>query len=83
MHLRLVRSRWNPRGLVERAVLGDLEAAGLPLLEQHLSDLSEFGKLSLSGRVPVTGKVAEQAQQIVAELVALRAVPVKPRRKAA
>jgi chromosome partitioning protein len=83
IQLRLVRSRWNPRGLVERAVLGDLEAAGLPLIEQHLSDLSEFGKLSLSGRVPVTGKVGEQAQQMVAELVALHAVPAKPGRKAA
>src|SRR3954452_604555 len=35
----VVRSRWNPRGLVERAVQDDLEAAGLPIMEQYLSDL--------------------------------------------
>lgn len=81
--LRLIRSRWNPRGLVERAVLSDLEAAGLPLMEQHLSDLSEFGKVSLSGRIPLNGKVGEQAQRLVAELVALRVVPAKPERRAA
>jgi hypothetical protein len=27
--VRVIRSRWNPRGLVERAVLGDLAAAKL------------------------------------------------------
>src|SRR4051794_7581846 len=43
----VVRSRWNPRGLVERAVQDDMEAAGLPIMEQYLSDLSEFGKLTL------------------------------------
>ncbi len=81
--LRIVRSRWNPRGLVERAVLGDLDAAKLPLIEQHLSDLSDFGKLSLSGRVPLTGKVGGQAANMVGELVALKAIPAKPARKAA
>ena len=81
--LRIVRSRWNPRGLVERAVLGDLEAAKLPMIEQHLSDLSDFGKLSLSGRVPVSGKVGGQADSIIGELVALKAIPTKPTRKAA
>lgn len=80
---RIVRSRWNPRGLVERAVLGDLETAKLPLMTQHLSDLSDFGKLSLSGRVPVTGKVGSQAAKVIAELVALHAVPAKPTRRAA
>lgn len=80
--VRVIRSRWNPRGLVERAVLGDLTAAKLPTIEQHLSDLSEFGKLTLSGRVPVTGRVGEQALGIINELVALRAIPAKPGRKA-
>ncbi len=81
--LRIVRSRWNPRGLVERAVLGDLSAANLPMIEQHLSDLSDFGKLSLSGRVPATGKVGDQALTMVEELIALRAIPARPGRKAA
>jgi chromosome partitioning protein len=71
--LRIIRSRWNPRGLVERAVFS----------EQHLSDLSEFGKLSLSGRVPLTGKVGGQALIIVEELIALRAIPAKPGQRAA
>ncbi len=80
---RIVRSRWNPRGLVERAILGDLETAKLPLMTHHLSDLSDFGKLSLSGKVPVTGKVGSQAAKMIAELVALHAVPAKPTRRAA
>ncbi len=80
---RVVRSRWNPRGLVERAIVGDLEAAEMPLLNQHLSDLSDFGKLSLSGKVPVSGKLGSQAGKIIAELIALKAVPTKPARRAA
>lgn len=81
--LRIVRSRWNPRGLVERAVLGDLEAAKLPMIEQHLSDLSDFGKLSLSGKVPIGGKVGGQVANMISELVALKAIPFKPTRKTA
>jgi hypothetical protein len=61
----------------------DIRAAKLPMVEQHLSDLSEFGKLTLSGRVPVSGKVGEQAMSIIGELIALRAIPSKPARKAA
>ncbi len=75
--LRIVRSRWNHRGLVERAVEADLAGAGLPLMRQHLSDLSEFGKLTLSGRVPVTGRVGDQAKKLIDEIKALGAVPSK------
>lgn len=75
--LRIVRSRWNHRGLVERAVEADLAEAGLPLMRQHLSDLSEFGKLTLSGRVPVTGKAGDQAKKLIDEIKALGAVPSK------
>ena len=81
--MRIMRSRWNPRGLVERAVVGDLEAARLLMIEQHLSDLSDFGKLSLSGKVPVSGKVGGQAANLIGELVALKAVPSKPGRRVA
>lgn len=81
--LRVVRSRWSPRGLVERAVLSDLQAAGLPLIEQHLSDLSDFGKLSLSGKLPAGGKLGEQVQSMVAELRVIGAVPAKRRKVAA
>ena len=80
---RIVCSRWNARGLVERAVTADLAAAGLPLLRQSLSDLSDFGKVSLSGKVPLTGKVGGQADRMVEELVALGAVPAKPASRAA
>lgn len=81
--LRAVRSRWNPKGLVERAVDSDLAEAGVPVLKQYLSDLSDFGKLSLSGRVPMSGKVSLQTGKIIDELVGLDAVPVRPARKAA
>ncbi|MFT8247125.1 ParA family protein [Roseomonas sp. BN140053] len=80
---RIVRSRWNPRGLVERAVGADLTEAGLPLIEQHLSDLSDFGKLSLTGKVPTSGKVGEQAMGIIKEMIGLGAVPAAPAKVAA
>ena len=76
---RIVRSRWNPRGLVERAVESDLAEAGLPMLNQHLSDLSEFGKLTLSGKVPVTGRVGDQAQGLISEMRQLGVVPARKR----
>ncbi len=79
----IVRSRWNPKGLVERAVLADLQASGAPVLDHFFSDLSDFGKLTLSGKVPVSGKVAVQTGKIIDELVELGAVPKKPARKAA
>jgi chromosome partitioning protein len=81
--LRAVRSRWNPKGLVERAVVSDLVEAGVPILNQYLSDLSDFGKLSLSGRVPLSGKVAMQTGKIIDELIELGAVPAQPTRRAA
>jgi chromosome partitioning protein len=81
--LRVVRSRWNPKGLVERAVLSDLIEAGVPMLDQYLSDLSDFGKLSLSGKVPLSGKVAMQTDKIIDELIELGAIPAQPKRRAA
>jgi chromosome partitioning protein len=81
--IRVVRSRWNVRGLVERAVVADLNAAGIPLLVQHLSDLSEFGKMSLTGKVPLTGKIGSQVTRMIAELIRLGAVPEKASRRAA
>jgi chromosome partitioning protein len=80
---RIIRSRWNSRGLVERAIVSDLEAAGMPLMEQHLSDLSDFGKLSLSGKVPLGGKVGTQARLLVAELASCVPLPPVPARRAA
>jgi chromosome partitioning protein len=81
--IRVVRSRWNVRGLVERAVVADLDAAGIPLLIQHLSDLSEFGKMTLTGRVPLVGKIGSQVNRMIAELIELGAVPERASRRAA
>lgn len=78
---RIVRTRWNPRGLVERAIEADL--SDMPMIKQHLSDLSEFGKLTLSGKVPVTGRVGDQAKALIAELKALGAMPSKRMKVAA
>ena len=79
----IVRSRWNPKGLVERAVLADLEASGAPVLENFLPDLSDFGKLTLSGKVAMSGKIGLHTGKVVDELISLGAVPAKPARKAA
>src|SRR4051812_45590200 len=79
----IVRSRWNPKGLVERAVLADLAASGAPVLDHFFSDLSDFGKLTLSGKVPMNGKVGLQTTKIIDELIDLGTVPKKPARKAA
>ena len=79
----VVRTRWNPKGLVERAVLSDLEASGAPVLDHFFSDLSDFGKLTLSGKVPMSGKVGLQVAKIIDDLVELGAVPKKPTRRAA
>lgn len=79
----IVRSRWNPKGLVERAVLSDLKASGAPVLESYFADLSDFGKLTLSGKVPISGKLGLQIGKVVDELIGLGAIPAKPARKAA
>ena len=75
---RIVLSRWTPKGLVERALMSDLVSAGLPILDQHLSDLSEYRKFTVSGSVPVTGRVAEQASAIIRELVMAGIVTMMP-----
>jgi chromosome partitioning protein len=79
----IIRSRWNPKGLVERAVMSDLEASGAPVLESFFADLSDFGKLTLSGKVPLSGKLGMQAGKMIDELIGLGAVPAKPARRAA
>lgn len=72
---RIILSRWTPKGLVERALMGDLAGAELPILNQHLSDLSDYRKFTVSGFVPITGRAAEQASAIISELVVLGVVP--------
>ena len=73
----VVLTRWKARGLSERAALDSLTEAGLPMLAQSLSDLTDYSKLSFSGAVPLAGKVGTQADSLVAELVAKGAIPSK------
>ena len=80
---RVVLSRWTPKGLVERALMDDLTKAALPMLTQHLSDLSDYRKFTVSGSVPVTGRIAEQASAIILELVQAGTVSAIPVREAA
>lgn len=74
---RVVKSRWRPQNLAERATVEDLEAAGLHCLDQHLSDLTEYSKMSFTGAVPVSGRIGSEVANIIAELVALGAIPTQ------
>lgn len=80
---RVILSRWNARGLAERATLEDLEAMGLPRLQQHLPDLSAFKKATFGGDVPRQGYIGLQIDRIIEELRGLGAVAAKPSREAA
>lgn len=75
---RVVRTRWNPRGLAERAATQDLEQEKLPMLEQHLSVSADMAKITFTGVVPLTGRIAIEVEALVAELVALKCLPVRP-----
>jgi chromosome partitioning protein len=55
---RVLLSRWNPRGIAERATIEDLEASGLPRLQQHIPQLVAFQKATFSGSMPASGLVA-------------------------
>jgi chromosome partitioning protein len=72
-------TRWKLRGLSERAALDSLAEEKLPLLEQTLGDLADFTKFSFSGQVPLTGKIAEQASRLIAELARKGAIPAIPK----
>jgi chromosome partitioning protein len=79
---RIVLSRWDPRGLSERAAVEDLEGSGLPRLNWHLSDLSAYQKYTFSGVMPHTGIVAVQVRRLIEEIVGLGAIAPKPAEKA-
>jgi chromosome partitioning protein len=70
-----VRTRWNPRLLVERAVTAELEGDSLPMLNQHISSLTDVGKLSLSGELPAGAKIIEEVDALICELIEVGAVP--------
>jgi chromosome partitioning protein len=75
---RVVRTRWNVRGLAEQATIEDLVAAGLTVTRGYLPDLSEFSKLTYSGVVPLTGRIGIEIDKLVSELAELAAIPPKP-----
>ena len=74
---RLVMSRWNPKGLSERATLEDVEAANLPRLSSYLGDLVAYQKATFSGTMPLTGLVGFQIDRIIAELRGLDIIGAK------
>jgi cellulose biosynthesis protein BcsQ len=80
---RVLLSRWNRRGMAERATLNDITASGLIPLRQHIPDLVEFAKSTFTGTMPHTGTIGRYAGVIIEELIELGAVPTKPERRAA
>jgi chromosome partitioning protein len=80
---RVILSRWNKRGLAERATMDDLSASNLIPLAQHIPDLAAFKQSSFSGSMPHTGIVGLYASKIIDELRTLGAIPEKPKRRAA
>lgn len=77
---RVVLSRWNPRGIAERATLEDLESLGLVKLQQHLSDLVVFQKSTYSGEMPRIGVIGEQMAKVIEELLGLGAISAQGRK---
>jgi chromosome partitioning protein len=73
-----VRTRWRGKGLAERAALEGLKENGVPTLMAGLSDLADLPKLTHSGRVPLSGKAARDADRIADELVMLGLFPPEP-----
>jgi chromosome partitioning protein len=80
---RIVLSRWDPRGLSERAALEYIEGSNLPRLSWHLSDLSAYQKYTFSGIMPHAGIVGLQTRRIIDELVTLGGIGPKPAAEAA
>jgi chromosome partitioning protein len=74
---RVLLSRWTPRGLLERATLADLQAAGLPCFRQHIPNLTAFAKASFSGESPTMGPIGLALGKIVDELTEIGALKAK------
>lgn len=75
--VRVVKSRWHPSGLAERATLEDLAANKLVPLVQHVSDRADFAKLTYSGEVPRVGRIRQEANEIVKELQYMKVIPAR------
>jgi chromosome partitioning protein len=68
---RVLLTRWNKRGLSERAALEDLEASKLPTLQQAIGDLTAFQKSTFSGVMPHTGFIGVTMSKLIDELKGL------------
>jgi chromosome partitioning protein len=71
---RVLLTRWNKRGLSERATLEDLEASNLPRLQQTIGDLTAFQKSTFSGVMPHTGFIGNMVSKVIDELKGLDAL---------
>jgi chromosome partitioning protein len=69
--VRIVLSRWTPKGLIERATLNDLAAAELTYLPQHIPNLTAFAKSSFSGDMPSTGYIGLTLTSLIDQIVGL------------
>ena len=75
---RVVKTRWNPRGLAERAALQDLDQEKLDVLVQHVSVSADMAKISFTGVIPLGCRTAIEVEGIIGELSALRCIPDRP-----
>src|SRR3954453_13549280 len=71
---RVLLTRWNKRGLSERATLEDLEASKLPVLKQTIGDLSAFQKSTFSGVMPHMGYIGVMVSKLIDEIKGLEAI---------
>jgi chromosome partitioning protein len=71
---RVLMTRWNPKGISERAAVEDLDASRLPRLEQHIGDLVAFQKSSFSGVMPSKGYIGAVVTRVIDELKSLGAI---------
>src|ERR1700722_9729442 len=69
--VRVVLSRWTPKGLIERATLNDLAAAELIYLPQHIPNLTAFAKSSFSGDMPNTGYIGLTLSSLIDQIMGL------------
>jgi len=80
---RIILTRWNPRGLAERATLEDIDTSNLPRLQQYLGDLVAFQQYTFSGVMPKSGLVGMQTDKIIDELRGIGAISANPVREEA
>jgi chromosome partitioning protein len=71
--VRVVLSRWTPKGLIERATLSDLGATELAYLPQHIPNLTAFAKSSFSGDMPNTGHIGLTLSRLIDQIMGLGA----------